>query len=89
MTGPREDFSHREGREIPGLSETQSVPYESPTLDEKPDYWAGRWAEFKRIWLQGWNDPFTRVTLVLTGVGFFGMTIWGIIDKYLWPLVFP
>lgn len=49
MTGRRDDLSNRESRKVPGLTEDHSVPYEYPAIDEKPSYWAVRWAEFKRI----------------------------------------
>ena len=49
MTGPSEGFSHREGRETADSPENRRVPYEYPSLEEEPGYWAGRWVEFKRI----------------------------------------
>lgn len=88
MTGPSEDFSHHEGLDVPGPSDDRSVPYEYPSLDEKTDYWAGRWAEFKRLLRQRWDDPVFRVTLTLSTIVFFGLIIWGLINKYLVPLVF-
>ncbi|GLB65187.1 hypothetical protein NCCP2495_30670 [Dietzia sp. NCCP-2495] len=90
MTGPSEDFGHREGRETLGQSEDRGVPYEYPSLDEQPGYWARWWVEFKKRLRQSWdNDPVSRVTLILSAIVFFGMTIWGLINKYLVPLVFP
>lgn len=73
MTGRRDDMSNSESRKVPGLTEDHSVPYEYPAIDEKPSYWAGRWAEFKRIWRLSWKPPETRITMALSvimiGVG--------------------
>lgn len=78
MTGPSEGFSHREGREIADSPENRRVPYEYPSLEEEPGYWAGRWVEFKRIWRLSWKPPETRITMALSVI----MIVVGLIMTY-------
>ena len=34
--------------------------YEHPALEPEPGYWAGRWAEFKRLLARSWHENGTK-----------------------------
>lgn len=37
--------------------------------EPEPGYWAGRWTEFKRLFIKfAWEDEHSRVTLILSAV---------------------
>lgn len=62
-------------------------PYEYPPLDSEVGYWAGRWAEFKRLFALSWNDGYTKPVVIMPSVVFFGMTLWGMAMR-LWEMLF-
>ena len=39
--------------------------YEHPALDAEPGYWAGRWAEFKRLLARSWHENGTKEGVVI------------------------
>ena len=49
--------------------------YEHPALEPEPGYWAGRWAEFKRLLARSWHENGTKEGVVIGMV----MVIIGII----------
>lgn len=55
--------------------------YEHPALEPEPGYWAGRWAEFKRLFAQSWNNGYVKETVILCAVVWvvtvFGMAFLG------------
>lgn len=82
MTGQWDDIDHREYRDFSGASERRDAPFEYPALEEVPGYWAGRWAEFKRLWLQSWYQTGTRETLALSAALIIIGIIMGLIDTF-------
>ena len=39
--------------------------YEHPALEPEPGYWAGRWAEFKRLLARSWHENGTKEGVVI------------------------
>lgn len=52
-------------RETPG---DPDQPYEHPALEPEVGYWAERWAEFKRLLYAGWNNGYTKETVILCAI---------------------
>lgn len=52
-------------------------PYEHPPLEAEPGFWDGKWAEFKRRFVElSWEDDHSRATIILSAVGFIGTVLW-------------
>ncbi|MGN0102028.1 MAG: hypothetical protein ACI39C_13915 [Dietzia sp.] len=43
----------------------RSGAYEHPALEPEPGYWAGRWAEFKRLAARSWKHHGAREGVIL------------------------
>lgn len=79
LTDERIDVATRDPH---GLSESQGRPegpYEHPALEPEVGYWAGRWAEFKRLLLRSLKrdaGTYAVIGAVLI-VTLFGMQFFG------------
>ena len=63
-----------------GPPESLSGPYEYPALDDAPGFWAGRWAEFKRLFiLLAWKNDHSRSVLIVGSVVFVLTALWGLL----------
>lgn len=54
-------------RDLHGLPESQGrpeEPYEHAALESEAGYWAGRWAEFKRLLGRSWNNGYNKPTII-------------------------
>ena len=86
--------SHHEDRRrqhyedgLPESPRDREGPYEHPALEPEPGYWAGRWAETKRLAALSWNRNGTKEGVILSSIVFFGMTLWGIAMR-VWEVLF-
>ena len=54
-----------------------SQPYEHPPLESEAGFWDGKWAEFKRLFIElAWRNDHSRTVLILSTVGLVGTFLW-------------
>ncbi len=80
MSDQRDDMNYGEKLWRRGSPQGPAGPHEYPALDDGPGYWAGRWSEFKRLFvLLAWRNEQTRLILVLGSAIFILTLLWGLI----------
>lgn len=68
VTENEDDTAMRNDSGQPEPDSAREAPYEYPSLEPEVSYWAGRWAEFKRLFMSSWNDGYTKETVILCAV---------------------